>query len=174
MLQNPPTPASVSDLLLYREKGDGSRKRVNRFLEHVGHKLGGVPHWKAAWTARYRDHIVSAIVLNRPAARMVDDEKEIVIQRFAAVPNRPDNTGSWLIARARKWAELEGYERIAAHAGVAGNEGTVYKAAGFVLEGARMADGSGWQSREGRDSWEDYERRKFVYHFDNNSGNTEE
>ena len=158
----PPTPNSVSDFTLVREKGDGSRKRVNRFLRRH-HPLGDVPHWIAAWSARYRDYIVAVIVLNRPA-RMVDDSEEINIQRFARRDDRPANTGSWLIARARKWADLEGYSRIAAHAGVAGNYGTTYEAAGFECEDVSIADGAGWQTRDGRESWDDYERRKWVYH----------
>lgn len=156
----PPTPGSVNHLELHREKGDGSRKRVNRFLRRH-HPLGEVPHWVAAWSARYKDYIVATIVLNRPG-RMVDDDEEINIQRLARRDDRPANTCSWLIARARTWAELEGYNRIAAHAGIAGNVGTAYKAAGFDLQKTEMADGSGWTSREGRQSWDDYQRRKWV------------
>lgn len=161
-IANPPTPASVNHLELCREKGDGSRNRVNRFIRRH-HPLGEVPHWVAAWSARYKDYIVAVVVLNRPG-RMVDDDKEINIQRLARRDDRPANTCSWLIARARTWARLEGYERIAAHAGVAGNYGTAYEAAGFDLVDVTMADGSGWTSRPGREERDDYERRKWVDH----------
>lgn len=159
-VSDPPTASSVNHLDLVREKGDGSRTRVNRFLRRH-HPLGEVPHWVAAWSARYQDCIVAVVVLNRPA-RMVDDTEEINIQRLARRGDRPSNTCSWLIARARVWARLEGYQRIAAHAGVAGNYGTAYEAAGFECVDVTMADGKGWQSREGRESWDDYERRKWV------------
>lgn len=131
-IADPPTPPSVQHLELVRERNEGSRTQVNRFLRRH-HPEGGVPHWVAAWSARYRDYMVAVIVLNRPA-RMVDDDAEINIQRLARRDDRPANSCSWLIARARTWAHLEGYERIAAHAGVAGNFGTAYEAAGFLLD----------------------------------------
>ena len=45
---------------------------------------------------------------------------------------------------------------------VAGNYGTVYEAAGFDIEEMTVSDGDGWQTRKNRDSWEDYERRRWV------------
>jgi hypothetical protein len=51
-----------------------------------------------------------------------------------------------------------------AYAGVAGNFGTVYSAAGFELDyEEEEADGSGWQNRENRDSCEDYMRKRWSY-----------
>ena len=126
-------PDSVSDLKLTRER---SRNEINDFLESdmVDHKLGGIPGWKAAFGARHKSNLIAVCVLGRPVARMVDEDKEVSITRYGSRPERPSNTGSWLIARARKWAFLEGYQRISAHAGVAGNKGTIYSAAGFKLD----------------------------------------
>jgi hypothetical protein len=93
---------------------------------------------------------------------MVDADDELSITRFAARPERPANTGSWLIAHARRWAFLEGFKRISAHAGVAGNEGTMYAATGFELVREDKAMGDSWQSRDGRKSVEDFTRRKWV------------
>lgn len=156
------TPTSVSNLRVERER---SRNEINDFLESdiVNHKLGGVPGWKAAFGARYESQLIAVCILGRPVARMVDAEKEISITRFAARPERPSNTGSWLIAHARRWAFLEGFERVSAHAGVAGNEGTVYSAAGFKLTRVDQARGNSWQGREGRQAVEDFTRRKWVY-----------
>lgn len=155
---------AVSDLELTRER---SRNEVNQFLEseRVDHNRGGVPGWKAAFGARHHEELIAVCVLSRPVARELDDGETISISRLAAVPERPANTGSWLIARARRWAELEGFSRMIAYAGVAGNKGTVYAAAGFELDKVDEADGDGWQYREGRDSWEDYTRRRWIYDF---------
>jgi hypothetical protein len=154
-------PSSVAQLQLTRER---SRNEINEFLESdpVNHKLGGVPGWKAAFGARYNSELIAVCVVGRPVARMVDADKEISITRFGAKPKRPANTGSWLIARARNWAYLEGFERISAHAGVAGNEGTMYAAAGFELVREEPADGDSWQSREDRNTVENFTRRKWV------------
>lgn len=156
------SPKSVSDLQLHRER---SRNEINSFLESdgVNHKLGGVPGWKAAFGARYQNELIAVCVLSRPVSRHVDDGSTISISRLACKPNRPANTGSWLIARSRDWAYLEGYERMIAYAGVAGNEGVVYSASGFELDSVDEADGDGWQCREDRDSWDDYTRRKWTY-----------
>ncbi|WP_423743926.1 XF1762 family protein (plasmid) [Haladaptatus sp. SPP-AMP-3] len=155
-------PDSVSNLQLTRER---SRTEINDFLEsdEVNHKLGGIPGWKAAFGARYKSNLIAVCVLGRPVARMVDADEEISITRYASRPERPSNAGSWLIARARNWAFLEGYQRISAHAGVAGNEGTIYAAAGFELVREEKAQGDSWQSREGRSAVDDFIRRKWIY-----------
>lgn len=155
----PPRPSSVGDLQFVRER---SRKTVNAFLERW-HPLGTVPGWKACFSARYADSIVAVVIVGRPVGRHSDDGAELSITRFARRDDRPDNTGSWLIARGRQWARLEGYETLTAHAGVAGNHGTVYEAAGFECTDVSQVDGSGWQSREDRDEWADYQRRKWSY-----------
>ncbi|WP_135666604.1 hypothetical protein [Halorhabdus rudnickae] len=58
---------------------------------------------------------------------------------------------SWLISKARDWAERAGYSRIAALAGVDGNRGHCYPAAGFELEEkvSQYVDGNGnvWPKR---------------------------
>jgi GNAT superfamily N-acetyltransferase len=160
-----PSVPSVSELSLVAERGEGARTRVNAFLEapDVEHTLGSVPGWLMAWSARYRDVMIAVCVLSRPVARASDDGATIAVSRLAARPERPANTGSWLLARARQWAALSGYDQLIAHAGVAGNEGTVYAAAGFECEGVTRADGDGWQTREGRTAWNDDERRRWLY-----------
>lgn len=158
-----PSAASVSDLSLRRER---DRSVVNMFLE-ANHPLGGVSFWHAAWTARFKDTIVACIVIGRPRARMADDGTEANIYRLGLREDRPVNTGSWLIGQVRDWCRLEGYETLSAHAGISGNYGTVYEAAGFECADIRQADGAGWQTHsETRETWDDYERRKWVYHFD--------
>lgn len=162
MSSSPRSPGSVTDLQLRRER---SRTAVNEFLESdaIDHKLGGVPGWKAAFGGRYGESLVAVCVLSRPVARTLDDGKTISISRYAARPDRPANTGSWLIARARVWARLEGYETMIAYSGVADNYGTVYEAAGFEIGRVSQADGDSWTSREGRSEWDDYTRRRWEY-----------
>jgi len=160
MIANTPSAASVSDLELTRER---KKQPINEFLEQR-HPLGGVPGWKACFGARYQDMLVAVVVLGRPVARMADDGTELSITRFCRRDDRPANTGSWLIARAREWARLEGFETISAHAGVAGNYGTVYEAAGFEVGDVTIADGKGWlRQGDDRDVYDDYERRKWTY-----------
>lgn len=160
-----PVPSSINELRPTRER---ERQPVNQFLEQY-HPLGSVPGWKACFSARFKDYLVALVVLGRPVSRAADDGTELSITRFARRDDRPTNTGSWLIARARRWTELEGYDVLSAHAGVAGNYGTVYEAAGFECEKVELVDGTGWLSRDGRKSWDDYERRKWVYRFTNES-----
>lgn len=159
-----PEPDSVVELNLSRER---SRKEVNQFLENdtVDHQLGSVPGWKAAFGARYDNKLIAVCVLGRPVAREIDHHQVVSISRFAALPTRPENTGSWLIAKSRKWAELEGFEKMIAYAGVAGNYGTIYEAAGFEIEKKDKATGDGWQTRENREAVEDYTRLKWSYNF---------
>lgn len=163
IVESTPEPPSVGHMAFVRERGDGARTRVNQFLDHpvVGHELGGIQGWKAAWSARYKDYTIAVIVLGRPA-RNVSDSSEISVTRMAAHPHRPANTGSWMLAKARTWARLEGYDRIAAHAGIGGNAGTVYKAAGFEQVKAEWANGGGYANRPGRAVRPDYLRRKWI------------
>jgi len=53
------------------------------------------------------------------------------LKRFAAHPQAPKNTASWLISRSLQWCELEGYSALRSYAGIAANEGTIYQALGF-------------------------------------------
>jgi len=157
-LTDPPSPASVTNLVLTRER---SRNRANRLLERH-HPRGRVQYWYACFGARYQGHLVGCVVIERPSARQLDDGTVVEITRLGLRPDRPANLGSWLIARARRWCELEGYEQLIAYAGVAGNYGTVYEAAGFECDDVTQSDGSGWTNRNGRDEWDDYERRRWV------------
>jgi GNAT superfamily N-acetyltransferase len=160
-LIEPPSPGSVDHLTLTRER---SRTDVNRFLERH-HPRGEVVGWLACFGARYQGHLVACVVIERPSARMLDDGSVVELTRYGIRDDRPENTGSWLIAHARDWAALEGYDRFIAYAGVAGNHGTVYEAAGFECDDVSMADGSGWTAHDGdRQTWDDYERRRWVDH----------
>lgn len=159
-LVNLPTPASTDDLTLTRER---SRDRVNRFLERH-HPRGGVAVWHCCFGARHQDHLVACVVIERPSARHLDDGDTVELTRYGIRPDRPANTGSWLIARARRWFALGGYETLIAYAGVAGNYGTTYEAAGFEVSDISQADGSGWTSHDGdRETWADFERRRWEY-----------
>jgi hypothetical protein len=122
-----------------------------------------VPGWKACFAARYVSDLVAVLVLSRPVSRGADDGTRLEISRFARRDDRPENTGTWLIARGRLWAALEGYDELMAYAGVSGNSGTVYKAAGFDCVDVSQSTGDGWTTRPDRDSWEDYSRRKWVF-----------
>lgn len=157
-----PSASSVNHLTLCRER---KRKPVNVFISEF-HELNPLHVWKACFTARYRGNIVAVVILKRPASPKVDDGHTLSISRFATRPDRPANTGSWLIAKARDWAVLEGFDELIAYAGVAGNHGVVYEAAGFDCvneDNPANGGGSGWTNREGRTELPEYEKRKWVY-----------
>lgn len=159
--------SDVDKLRLTRER---DRIVVNGFLEHpdVDHDLGGVPGARAMFGARRRSdqELIAVCVLGRPYSRFIDQDKEIMIIRLAALPSRPANTGSWLIAKARQWAYLEGYERITSLAGIADNTGVVYRAAGFELVDGYPKIGSGvtWKSQgDDRKGHGEYTKYRYVY-----------
>lgn len=155
---------STDALSFEKIDGRGSQITVNEFLEGssddtVHHSCGGVHHWKAAFVARYQGEIVGAIVLAPHQNGQISSAKEeIVISRIACHPSRPKNTSTWLISRARKWAERAGYSRISALSGVGGNRGQCYQAAGFTLEDENPSyqDGNG-------DIWH---KRRYVSHLE--------
>lgn len=157
-----PTASSVNHLTLSRER---KKKPVNEFISTF-HELNPLHLWKACFAARYRGHLVAVVILKRPASPHLDDGSRISISRFATRPDRPMNTGSWLIAKARNWAVLEGYDEMIAYAGVAGNRGVVYSATGFECENddnPSRGGGDGWTNRGGRESYPEYEKRKWTY-----------
>lgn len=165
--QEPPAlpedaPSTTEPLSFHRIR---TRREVNQFLEHplVGHQRGGVVGWKACFGARYRGDLVAIAILSRPSARHADDGATVELSRFASHPLRPPNTGSWVLAKARDWAQLEGFESLISYAGVAGNDGILYQALGLDAENSTtIANGQGWGNRADRDSWGDYERRKYA------------
>lgn len=169
-----PSPPSCGALSISQVSGEGSRGQINEFLEGgpdglVDHSLGGVHVWKAAFVATYQGHTISALVLANPASPNANADEELVISRLACHPARPHNTSSWFIARAREWAQFQGFSRLVAYAGVGGNDGTCYEAAGFDHESTVWADGSGWTNREGRGKVADggqWRRAKWVYDLD--------
>lgn len=158
-------PTTPSDLSFERVGGDGSRSEVNEFLEGgdgglVEHDLGGVDSWKTAFVARYDGDIVSVVVLHHynPSHNGV----EISITRVANHPIAPKNTSTWVIGRARRWAERTGYERISTFLNVDENSGTCYEAAGFERVGdAIEADGKDWSGDA-----ETWKKQKFVDELD--------
>ena len=166
-----PAPPSCSALTVRQVSGAGSRTRINRFLEGgpdglVDHSLGGVHVWKAAFAAEYQGETIAALVLSTPASPHANPDEELVISRLACHPVRPQNTSSWFIARVRDWAREQGFQRLIAFAGVGGNDGTCYEAAGFSHQETVWADGSGWTNRGGRQevaSGRRWRRSKWVY-----------
>lgn len=168
--QEPPKTISIHDLTLTREY---KRKPVKQFLNHpsVGHVLGSnYPNSRATFAARYggKDgNIVAVVDLAYPSASKLDGEKFIELKRYAAHPRRPENTGSWLIAKALEWASLEAYEICRSYTGIAENEGVLYQALNFNRsDGGKTttSNGDGWTSGEGRENrstWEDYERGRY-------------
>jgi len=168
---------SCDDLTFKEIDGEGSRKEViNQFLtgwtdNTVDHALGGVGGWKGAFGAfdESQNKLIGVITLTRhPNKKYADRTNEVMISRIACHPCRPKNTATWMIARARNWAEDQGYSQIGTTAGVGDNFGAIYKAAGFKLDenNTEWADGDGWTNRPGRtvvNGGNKWFKRKWVY-----------
>ncbi|MFT4947883.1 MAG: hypothetical protein ACI9CA_000001 [Natronomonas sp.] len=139
-----------------------SRDRRAGLLEHpIGnHKLGQAPLPRAMLVARRPDGQPSAAaVLSRPSGRMVEDGT-VELSRYISHPDAEqatggaqptNNTATWLISRAARWAALEGFDTLLSYSGNSDNDGTIYSALPFEHDGWSDADGDGWQSHgEGR------------------------
>lgn len=165
------TPTGTTDDLTCRRIR--SESEVSEFLDSpiVDHRLGDVQGWKAAFAAVRDDQIVAIAIMGRPSSRKLDPNsgskhseygEVTMLTRYAAHPNRPENTATWLIAKARDWAAHEGYETFLTYAGVDDNEGIIYQAAGLRSKSKSDMDGDGWTSRNGREGRHDYELQPFT------------
>lgn len=151
----------AGDLTIVRER---SRSEVNEFLDDpvVDHKRGSVQFCKAMFGARYQGELIAVCVLSHPNASTIDTGTKIVLERYASHPKRPQSTATYLIKRAIEWARLEGYDEMLSYAGVdEGNTGHMYHFLDFEFDGHYEYSGDGWTNRDGRDSWEDYEGRRY-------------
>lgn len=158
-------PSNPSDLTVKKLTAKDSRKEINRFLEGadddlVWHELGGIAKWKAAFAAYYRNAIVTVIVLHH--YHPDTNGTELAITRLAHHPSAPNNTSSYMIGRARRYAERAGYERISAYTGVGDNTGTCYKAAGFDSEGTITERNSTDWDDDTNGTIDTWHRQKFV------------
>ncbi|MFD1687180.1 XF1762 family protein [Halobellus litoreus] len=166
-LVSPGGASSTGHLSLRAERGSRVRERVNGFLKHpdVAYQHDPVTTpFRIALTATYQDREVAMAVLGRPRGRHNADGRTVELYRFAAHPDRPVNTGSWLLSRCCAWSRLEGYDRLLTYAGVQNNNvGTMYQAAGFELLGTTIADRSDWHSREGRAGGGRYRKWRYRY-----------
>jgi len=166
-LVSPGGAPSTSHLSLRSERGSGARECVNGFLKHPAVRYQHDPvttPFRIALTATYQEREVAMAVLGRPRGRHNADGRTVELYRFAAHPDRPANTGSWLLSRCCAWSRLEGYDHLLTYAGVQNdNEGTMYRAAGFELLGTTIADRSKWHSREGRAGGGTYRKWRYRY-----------
>jgi hypothetical protein len=164
-LVSPGGALSTGHLSLRAERGSRVRERVNGFLKHpdVGYQHDPMTTpFRIALTATHQDREVAMAVLGRPRGRHNADGRTVELYRFAAHPDRPANTGSWLLSRCCAWSRLEGYDRLLTYAGVQNdNEGTMYTAAGFELVDTTVADRSEWHSRDGRTGGGTYTKRRY-------------
>jgi hypothetical protein len=136
------------------------RDRRAGLLEHpIGnHKLGQAPLPRAMMVAQRPDGQPSAAaVLSRPSGRMVEDGT-VELSRYISHPDAEQSTGgaqptnntaTWLISRAARWAALEGFDTLLSYSGNSDNDGTIYAALPFEHDGWSDADGDGWQARGG-------------------------
>lgn len=141
---------------------------TNTFLDRpalVSHDLGSTNFPVAIFHARspVDGSVVGTVVLKKPSSRALDDWEDggphnggtgtrIEVARLATRVDRPANTASWMLARAARWADQQGFDVIQAYAGMAGNRGTCYDAAGFdVQKEDPDARGDDWNSADSRD-----------------------
>lgn len=166
---DPSPKGDISDLVLTRER---SAETVSKFINHpiVGHALGrNYTAKRITFGARYQSgdgSLAGVVDFTYPSAPELDGQALVEIKRFAAHPNRPANTGSWLISKAVEWAQLEAFERVISYSGVGGNAGVLYRALEFDDSAytVEQSDGDGWTTAEGRDNrstWDDYDRNRY-------------
>ena len=162
----PPATTSI-DVTALSFQREYSLTPVQAFLDHpvVDHARGGTSMHVASFTARYRGDIVAAATLENPNSAYRDNGTTIQLSRYAAHPNRPENTASWFLSRVARWAALAGYSRVLTYAGQSyNNTGTIYQALGLTLEKPpEHANGRGYTNRgPGRDTWADYEKWTYI------------
>jgi len=158
---------SCSDLTFRRIGGKGAHKKVGKFLRGeqtpaVEHNLGDTGgKWKAAFGAFHTptnsttENLIAVLTIDNHQNRAYFEEhNSVLITRIACHPSSPKNCPTWMIARARNWAEEHGYDQIGSTAGVKFNRGMIYKAAGFELNTdlTGWQNGDGWTNRKGRSS----------------------
>lgn len=159
---------STNALTLKAERGSGSKYRTNGFLKHPDINYDGKPIGngsKMALTAQYNGNDVAMAILGKTIARVGwDAGTDIQLLKFAAHPNRPQNTGSWLLTRCCEWAMLEGYDTFLTYAGAMNdNDGTMYAGANFELyDVEEKHDGDAWENREGRSGTGTYTKKTWI------------
>lgn len=163
---NPGGAPSPKWMTLTAERGSGSRERVDGFLMHpeidYQYNPTGNP-FRITLTAQFADRDVAMATLSTPSSPDRAGNGTIALDRFCAHPDRPDNTGTWMLKRAGEWARLEGYDQIISYAGVANdNRGHLYYEAGFEKIDESEADLSNWNNRGGRDASGTYTRRVWM------------
>lgn len=166
-----PEPRTPEELTWLQLSGEGARTEVNSFLNGdfdgaVDHARGGVQSHLALFKAVYAGTTLSVLVLGPPYNYQQNGEGIVTLRRLANRPEAPANTSSWMIARAREWARSRGYNRMETYAGIGGNDGTCYEAAGLKFVGTETvsSDDEGWANRPNRGVVrnEQWERRKYV------------
>lgn len=167
---NPGGAPSTNALTLTAERGTGSKYRTNGFLKHPAIDYQGNPIGngsKIALTAQWNGNDVAMAILGKPISRLGWDSGTVIqLLKFAAHPNRPENTGSWLLSRCCEWAFLEGYDTFLTYAGAMNdNEGTMYAATNFELyDVEENHDGDGWKNRKGRSGSGTYSKKTWIRH----------
>jgi hypothetical protein len=172
-----PAPRTSVDTLRFTRTR--SRDRVNAFLKSpvVDHKQDRIQKARAMFTAERPDGRPAAVLtVSSPTARNAFDRRTVEISRYASHPETEghgtNNTATWMLSRACRWAALEGYERVRTLAGTAGNDGGIYRAANFRFDG--VADTDGNHDREGRSNHNHDKRlKRFVREIDADGGSGE-
>ena len=125
------------------------RALVNRFLLRYHYMHRGVPGWRCALTLRDRENellIRGVIVIGTPCSRVRMKDGYLEVTRLCAA-GAPKNAASYLLGHATRWAKQHGYRLVSYSDPSVGHTGTVYRAAGFHLEG--KTKGGTWGNREG-------------------------
>lgn len=140
----PRSPPSIQDspkTLTFTElSGRHARTIANQLLAggpdgQFDHVLPGVQKWKHAFVASKYGVPYSLAILAQPynsdTGRGTGDHT-LYLTRLCNHPAAPKNTSSWMIGRLRGWLRANtDVKKLIAIAGVDGNPGTVYKAAGM-------------------------------------------
>jgi len=136
----PPITASPKTLDFTELSGPLSRTIANQLLAGgpdgcFDHVLPGVQKWKWAFVATNNRAPYSIAILAQPYnsdTAFGTGEHTLYLSRLCNHPSAPKNTSSWMIGQIRSWLRANtDVKKLIAIAGVGGNKGTVYKAAGM-------------------------------------------
>lgn len=121
------------------------------------------PGWRLAFIVLDGNDVPLAVATwGRPVARMEDYEETLELTRQAHSDNAPFNTGSWFLARMRKYIRkhMPEIKRLISYQDADNHHGTIYKADNWNLVYEKFTEHT-WKSRAGRRGTERQHKKKW-------------
>lgn len=114
-------------------------------------RLPNLTNWQAciAYGAAYDNRMYAVAIYGPPVARMFNGRGYLELRRMAIHNDAPKNTGSRLLKVTRILISKEFPEivKLISYQDTEVHQGTIYKAAGWVIGGVKKNIGTGWGTR---------------------------